>query len=200
MLDRDFFDHDNPDGKDPGDRIRDAGYVASTWGENIAWQGSTGAIDLTEYVHDLHAGLFQSPGHRRNILNADFRELGPGVRAGVFTSGGRNWNVAMLTEDFGKRAGHAFLTGVAFSDAGVADEFYSIGEGLDDVTVTARAADGGTPQVVQLDQIETPGAECREGGGEALATVDDAATIELGGEENSFAQSGISKQGANGLF
>ncbi len=147
MLDRDFFAHVNPAGEDPGDRLQDAGYIASTWGENIAWQGSTGAIDLTSHAYDLHAGLFQSPGHRQNILNANYRELGPGLRAGVFTSQGRNWNAAMLTEVFGKRAGNAFLTGVAFSDTVVADEFYSIGEGLGDVTVTARAAGSGAEYV-----------------------------------------------------
>ena len=61
-------------------------------------------------------------------------------------------------------------------------------------------SDSAPRRTMQLDQIETPGAECREGGGEALASVGDAVAIELGGEENSFAQSGISKQGANGLF
>ena len=49
----------------------------------------------------------------------------------------------MLTENFGNRAGNAFLTGVAFSDTVVADQFYSVGEGLGGVTVTAQAASNG---------------------------------------------------------
>lgn len=147
MLERDFFAHDNPDGDGPGDRLQDAGYVAWAWGENIAWRGSTGAINLASEVVNLHASLFRSPGHRQNILNANFRELGPGARAGVFTTQGTNWNAAMLTEDFGKRAGNAFLTGVAFSDTMAADDFYSIGEGLGDVTVTARDTGSGAEYV-----------------------------------------------------
>lgn len=36
MIARDFFDHTNPDGKDPGERLTDIGYSWSTCGENIA--------------------------------------------------------------------------------------------------------------------------------------------------------------------
>ena len=32
----------------------------------------------------MHRDLFRSPGHRLNILDADFRELGTGIRSGKF--------------------------------------------------------------------------------------------------------------------
>ena len=128
MIDRDFFAHVNPDGADPGDRIAAAGYSARSWGENIA-------IDAgAAQAHDL---LFRSAGHRVNMLRDSFRELGVGVRARD------DWGVTM-TEVFASRTGDVFLTGVAFSDQVIADNFFSVGEGLDGVTITATARNRGT--------------------------------------------------------
>ena len=127
MIDRDFFAHINPDGKDPGARIAAAGYSARYWGENIAIH--IGAAE----AHDL---LFSSAGHRVNMLRDIYREVGVGVRL-------RNdWGIDM-TETFANRTGNAFLTGVAFSDQVVADNFFSVGEGLAGVTITATAKTGG---------------------------------------------------------
>ena len=128
MIDRDFFDHVNPDGKNPGARIAAAGYSARSWGENIAIHG--GAAE----AHDL---LFTSAGHRVNMLSNNYREIGVGVRLRT------DWGIDM-TETFANRTGTAFLTGVAFSDQVVADNFFSVGEGLAGATITATARTVGT--------------------------------------------------------
>jgi hypothetical protein len=44
----------------------------------------------------------------------------------------------MATQDFAVESGNSFLTGVAYDDAANHDDFYTPGEGLNDVTITAR--------------------------------------------------------------
>ncbi|WP_329037272.1 CAP domain-containing protein [Streptomyces sp. NBC_01725] len=87
MAAKGYFDHNSPDGKDPGDRITAAGYDWSTYGENIA-RGQQTAAQVME-------GWMKSPGHRANILNCAFKEIGVGVHEG---SGGPWW-----TQAFGAR-------------------------------------------------------------------------------------------------
>ncbi|MFD5426008.1 sigma-70 family RNA polymerase sigma factor [Streptomyces sp. NPDC127084] len=83
MAARGFFDHTNPDGEDPGDRITDAGYRWSTYGENIA-RGQQSPESVME-------SWMNSSGHRANILNCSFKELGVGIHNG---SGGPWWTQA----------------------------------------------------------------------------------------------------------
>ncbi len=70
MAARDFFDHVDPEGRDAGSRIDASGYQWQRWGENIA-VGHQSAADVVQ-------GWMNSDGHRANILNCDFRELGVG--------------------------------------------------------------------------------------------------------------------------
>ncbi|MEU1128224.1 CAP domain-containing protein, partial [Streptomyces sp. NPDC005899] len=70
MADRDYFSHTSPDGTDPGDRITTAGYRWSTYGENIAKGQPTAAAVMESWMN--------SPGHRANILNCAFEEIGIG--------------------------------------------------------------------------------------------------------------------------
>ncbi len=70
MSDNDYFDHFGLDGSNPGDRIARAGYDHRGWAENIAW-----GYRSAEAVVD---GWMNSPGHRSNILNCSFREIGVG--------------------------------------------------------------------------------------------------------------------------
>ncbi|WP_327066072.1 sigma-70 family RNA polymerase sigma factor [Kitasatospora sp. NBC_01302] len=88
MAARQFFDHTNPDGAGPQQRIDAAGYQWSSWGENIA-KGQGNASSVME-------SWMNSPGHRANILNCSFKEIGIGVHYG---SGGPWW-----TQDFGSPA------------------------------------------------------------------------------------------------
>lgn len=71
MGERRFFDHDNPDGQSPFDRIAAVGFEgAAPWGENIA----AGQTSPEEVVR----GWMESPGHCRNIMNAGYRVIGLG--------------------------------------------------------------------------------------------------------------------------
>lgn len=87
MAARDFFEHTNPDGADPGQRVTDAGYRWSTYGENIARGQQTPESVMESWMN--------SPGHRANILNCSFKNIGIGIHKG---SGGPWW-----TQDFGAK-------------------------------------------------------------------------------------------------
>ncbi|MFJ9742116.1 CAP domain-containing protein [Streptomyces sp. NPDC101166] len=63
--------HTGSDGSDPGARITRAGYAWSTYGENVAYGYST--------PEQVMAGWMASPGHKRNILNCAFKEIGVGL-------------------------------------------------------------------------------------------------------------------------
>ncbi|MFC8489558.1 sigma-70 family RNA polymerase sigma factor [Streptomyces sp. NPDC057235] len=87
MAARDFFDHTNPDGAGPGERVTATGYGWSTYGENIAMGQRTAEQVMESWMN--------SPGHRANILNCSFKELGVGLHTG---DGGPYW-----TQVFGAR-------------------------------------------------------------------------------------------------
>jgi Ca2+-binding RTX toxin-like protein len=151
MLAADRFSHTGAGGSDPGDRMSGAGYVFAngwSWGENIAWRGSTGALRTDSAIGAQHGDLFLSPGHRANVLGTGFRELGIAQETGGFTTGGVTYNASMVTQDFAKSGPDVFLTGVAYAD-GDHDNFYSIGEGTSGVgfaiggNATVTAAAGG---------------------------------------------------------
>ncbi|MBN1430187.1 MAG: CAP domain-containing protein [Anaerolineae bacterium] len=66
MLSNSFFDHKGIDGGTVGERVAAQGYVWLAVGENLA-AGSTSAEETF--------GLWwESPGHKANLLNPDFRE------------------------------------------------------------------------------------------------------------------------------
>ncbi|MFF5470894.1 sigma-70 family RNA polymerase sigma factor [Streptomyces achromogenes] len=87
MAARGFFDHTNPDGAGPGERVTAAGYRWSTYGENIARGQQTPQAVMDSWMH--------SPGHRANILNCSFKDIGVGVHHGT---GGPWW-----TQNFGAK-------------------------------------------------------------------------------------------------
>ncbi|MET9774985.1 CAP domain-containing protein [Streptomyces sp. NPDC006367] len=84
MAEQGFFDHTDPSGATPWDRAEAAG-ISDLGGENIA-RGQADAQAVMDAWMD-------SPGHRANILNCDFRTLGVGVH---FGPGGPWW-----TQNFG---------------------------------------------------------------------------------------------------
>ncbi|RUM94982.1 MAG: hypothetical protein DSZ28_00395 [Thiothrix sp.] len=68
MTTNNFFDHSGSDGLRAGDRITAAGYNWRYYGENLA----------AGYVRseDALAGLLDSPGHCKNIMNVNVTEFG----------------------------------------------------------------------------------------------------------------------------
>ena len=76
-----YFSHTGRDGSDVLDRIERAGYIEKSrpWavGENLAW--GTGALATPRSI--MQAWM-NSPGHRDNILDPSYREIGIGVATG----------------------------------------------------------------------------------------------------------------------
>ena len=142
MLALNFFSHTGQDGTSSGDRMFAAGWTSAdggyTLGENISFRGSTGStIGLNaDTIESHHSGLFQSAGHRVNMLNGTFAEIGVGQQVGSYTTDGIEYTYSsMLTENYAE-GGRIFITGVVINDAD-GDAFYDIGEGLGSITVTA---------------------------------------------------------------
>ncbi|ORE93827.1 CAP domain-containing protein [Aurantimonas sp. 22II-16-19i] len=134
MLAVDQFAHEGIGDGTATERMVNAGYpITGFWGtgENISVRGTTGTINLDQAIEDHHSGLFVSIGHRTNILNGDFRELGVGQEQGAFSGfgDGVTYDSSMLTEKFAYSGSRYFLTGVVYADTDN-DDFYSIGEGV----------------------------------------------------------------------
>ena len=99
---RNYFSHDSLGGGSFVDRIRRTGYLdgARSWtvGENLAWgsQGRSAPRVITQM-------WMKSPGHRANILNASFREIGIGVAYGAPVAGG-DAPAAIYATEFGAKS------------------------------------------------------------------------------------------------
>ena len=70
MIKRNYFSHYNPEGQSPFDRMRGYGISYRYAGENLAVNNS---------VEGAQRALMNSPGHRANILNSHYTEVGIGV-------------------------------------------------------------------------------------------------------------------------
>ncbi|HEX2561451.1 CAP domain-containing protein [Phenylobacterium sp.] len=140
MIDSDTFSHTGANGSTATQRMQTAGYqLTGSWstGENIGWASLRGDPGYKDEVELLHANLMNSSGHRANILNVNFREIGVGFEVGEY----QGWQGAFVTQNFAKSGTSAFLTGVAFDDQD-GDRFYDPGEGLAGLTVTATSLSG----------------------------------------------------------
>lgn len=71
MINRGFFSHYNPEGKSPFDRMQAAGISYNTAGENLA---------INKDVTAAEKAFMASSGHRANILNTTYTDVGIGVR------------------------------------------------------------------------------------------------------------------------
>jgi uncharacterized protein YkwD len=82
MVDNKFFDHVTPRGTTLTQRVRTTSYLEGLrrWriGENLAWGTGT----LGSPAQTVRAWM-RSPGHRRNMLDRRFREIGIGVAVGI---------------------------------------------------------------------------------------------------------------------
>lgn len=156
MYFRNFFNHTNPDGLDPGERLTAAGYAWGNAAENIIG-GPLGASTSADSFEDqlmIDAGV-ANRGHRTNLL--DFydvsvnpappyrREIGVGWYSNaVNNTSGRH---ALMTQHFGRQLSPTvgpFLVGVVYTDLVVANNFYDIGEGVPEVTITITGGGSGT--------------------------------------------------------
>ncbi len=140
QLTNEFQGHFGSDGSSPGDRITAQGYNWNRYGENVFayaksvrhghagfevdWGGSVG-------------GMQNPPGHRVNIHNAAYREVGIGIVNGSSGSVGPQ----IVTQDFSARSGQSpLVTGVVYYDFNQ-NGGYDLGEGLAGVQVDVDGSD-----------------------------------------------------------
>jgi len=135
QIDVDKLTHTGSGGTSAYQRMVSAGYDfngSSTWGENVGWRSISGTDSYQDEAVIIHDWLMNSSGHRANLLNGSFREIGIGFETGSF----QGYNSAVATQDFAYGKGNPFLTGVAFDDKD-GDRRYDVGEGLGSVAVKA---------------------------------------------------------------
>jgi uncharacterized protein YkwD len=101
MASDDYFGHEGPGGSTPLSRMRAAGYIYSSRvgyevGENIAW----GTLWLAT-PRAIVASWMQSPGHRENILDPNYRDTGVGVSPHALASQADGQAGGIYTQDFG---------------------------------------------------------------------------------------------------
>jgi uncharacterized YkwD family protein len=73
MIAHNYFGHTSPTYGSPFDMMSKAGVAYKTAGENIAGAATT---------ESAHQSLMNSPGHRANILNPAFTQVGIGIASG----------------------------------------------------------------------------------------------------------------------
>jgi uncharacterized protein YkwD len=93
LFKQQYFEHISPQGHGPGYLAEEAGYRYVVIGENLA---------LGNFKDDkvLVAAWMASPGHRANILNERYSEIGVAVGQGMY-EGRKTW---IAVQEFGKPA------------------------------------------------------------------------------------------------
>ncbi|MGI5522902.1 CAP domain-containing protein [Micromonospora sp. CA-259024] len=79
QADHENMSHTGSDGSNAGVRLDRVGYAWRTYGENVAWNQKTPAAVMDAWMN--------SSGHRANILNCAFTEIG----VGIASSNGPYW-------------------------------------------------------------------------------------------------------------
>lgn len=140
MIDNDLQSHNLPNEPNLGDRIRNTGYQFTAAAENIYAFGRSVFESHAAFAIDWGNGangIQNPPGHRNAIMSDRYREVG----IGILPENNPSTRVGSLltTQHFGNSQQLAttdtsWLLGTAFRDVDN-DDFYSIGEGLSDITV-----------------------------------------------------------------
>lgn len=92
MIEKGYFAHNSPEGKSPWHWFDSVGYDFLHAGENLA-------IDFVD-SGDVNRAWMESTGHRKNILNENFNEIGIATATGVLN--GRETTI--VVQMFGARA------------------------------------------------------------------------------------------------
>lgn len=134
MATQGYQGHIGSDGSDPGDRITQAGYPWSTYGENVYAYARSVFHGHAGFEVDWGTGpggMQDPPGHRLNIHGANFREVG----IGVVNTNHPDVGPQVVTQDFATRSGATpLITGVAYFDLNT-NGFYDLGEGIGGIEV-----------------------------------------------------------------
>ena len=92
------FSH-TADGRSPGDRARAAGYDYCELAENIAYEEDDAGFGADHLTHTFITGWENSPGHRRNLLDANVTQTGVGVARVL---GRRGLQKYVAVQEFGR--------------------------------------------------------------------------------------------------
>jgi uncharacterized protein YkwD len=92
MINRHYFEH-YAFGLTPWDFMKISGYNYLYAGENLAMDFATS--------EGMTKAWMNSPAHKENILNPDFKEVGIGVVKGTYTENGKAHETVMVTTMFG---------------------------------------------------------------------------------------------------
>ena len=139
MFTNQFQGHNGSDGSTLGQRATASGYPWSSLGENVfsysksVWYGHAGFnVDWGNGP----GGMQSPPGHRENIANASFREIGVGVVDGSNGTVGPQ----LVTQDLGTRqSATPLITGVVYYDFNT-NNFYDLAEGIGGVIVDVNGS------------------------------------------------------------
>ena len=128
-----YFDHNTPQGVNPGQRIANAGFTWTAWGESIAGGYATPAQALQGLITD--AGV-SDLGHRRQLLAIDAEFLTQNqVGIGIVQGGSGPYSNYYTIDTAAGTNTQPFISGVVFNDSNGNGQ-YDAGEGLGGVTIT----------------------------------------------------------------
>jgi len=97
MLAKGYFSHNTPDGHTPWDFITQAGYNYISAGENLA-------VNFTQ-AENVEDAWMNSPGHRANILNNSYKDIGIGIAQGQY----QGHEAIFVVQMFGSYAGEKII-------------------------------------------------------------------------------------------
>ncbi len=104
MIKNQYFAHTSPQGLTPWDFIKGQGYNYIIAGENLALNFST-----SEGVENA---WMNSPGHKANILNKDFQDIGIGIASGNY----KGQKTTMVVQIFGTSIDQPFTPKLTYSN------------------------------------------------------------------------------------
>ncbi len=98
MVANQYFAHVSPQGKTPWDFISAEGYKYMVAGENLAvnFQSAEG----------VESAWMNSPGHKANILNKDYKDIGIGIAEGTYQGS----NAIFVVQMFGVIANQPYVS------------------------------------------------------------------------------------------
>ena len=91
MIQNHYFEHYTPDGKSPWSFIQEAGYRYRYAAENLAMDFRT--------AEGIHNAWMNSPVHRQNILNPQYKDIGIAVVKGEID----NHQTTLVVQMFGQK-------------------------------------------------------------------------------------------------
>ena len=137
LFDEQYFAHISPSGVGPGDLAIQAGYNYIVEGENLAEGDFISAQELMD-------AWMASPGHRANILNVRYMDIGVAVGRGMY-QGREVW---MAVQEFGKPLSSCPVISSVLRQSIIASqtEASKLSQQLDTIKQTLLTTATGTPE------------------------------------------------------